>query len=1095
MRASREELSRREEALALSTTEAYRTASQGDDRGRGPHRSSGGQQAAVPSLAEAGDGVSLGVSGGGQGWTSGMQSVALGSPIREASPSSGGASGPRWGGAAVGGPGGGERRDSAGGAALRGGGGLLDVEARERQLEEWSNALAEQAEAMREQALKLETAYDRLREREAESLSSSKQTPPGGQHGDGGTEEAKTAAAAGGFPPLQPQKSGGAPSATAAAAAAAAAVASSSSSSPAVADGNTNGDGNAGHNVGAPVQQQHQPIESRQLEQETIRLSEKARELDAERRRLRLAAESADRERARAQAERQEASDSRRDAVALRVELERERTRLDAERGGLAAERSLLAAERGRLATERARSRRENDGNAAGGGGDGDGDENGDAAETAARKSERQGVAGASGSTPAGGGAAVGAREGIRFEGAGDGPAHRGEAAESEGFGARPAPASDTPPAGSAAAAGAEQSRPAHVSSRREISAGVIGGAHDTENGSSGAGAMASEDNAVGAPGPRAGNKPGRPAGLSHQVHEPGIAGTSRAGQDAPASVGSLEDAAGSVGRGDRVEGSAGDGEGSVEERGEARENGSSPRDSDRGQRRRDDDDGAEAGDEPPRPDHRSADTRATLRGDRNREGRGARRSDVPPPSIASVRRRLQGAGGLRRGEGNTADFSDDDSSSAVATPVRRRSGAAAAAAAVGRSESLGNSSNSAEALRPYPHSGSSSGRGHALSRGQSHRPVPEDPFLAQLHARLAGADHTLRQSLGRREALLSRFGADGSSVAPTSEGDTSDQNAHSPASVTVSLDAAAASSSSSPPDGAERREGGDGVARSDDGSGSGLESSPDTDTRGGRFGYTGRGARGGGGRRAPRRAELGGGNAGGVQRRQRSRLAPVVVVPTSETMTSVSGTTMSPARGNASAADAFSTPSAVRFDGRGARSGAGESQTGAVAGAGYRRQAGRDTDDTEAEKENLRELMLALGADDVHDGDGDGDGDGEAGRGHRAGVEERRGERNRDGSGIVVEDTADGAGVYEEEHRDEDEHRHEEERRRRGGGDAASPSSAAAAAPTGEADAGGRDTLMSSVRARNEDISSRLQDMSLQVCFVSVLGSFTTCA
>ncbi|CAN0542769.1 unnamed protein product, partial [Ectocarpus sp. 12 AP-2014] len=98
----------------------------------------------------------------------------------------------------------------------------------------------------------------------------------------------------------------------------------------------------------------------------------------------------------------------------------------------------------------------------------------------------------------------------------------------------------------------------------------------------------------------------------------------------------------------------------------------------------------------------------------------------------------------------------------------------AAAAAAGGRSPI---SSPSLSSLGSPPLAGT--GRGGQL--GQAHRPVPADSFLARLHARLAGADHTLRQSLGRREALLSRFGTDGSSsVAPTSEGDTSDQNGRS---------------------------------------------------------------------------------------------------------------------------------------------------------------------------------------------------------------------------------------------------------------------------------------------------------------------------
>lgn len=1104
LQASRAELSRREEALALSTTEAYRTAFQGDDRA--PHRSSGGRQAAVPSPGVAGDGVSPGVSRGGQGWTSGMQSLTLGSPIREASPSSHVASGPSWGGAAVGGPGEGESRDIAAAPDTRrepsAHWGQLDVEARERQLEEWSNALAEQAEAMREQALRLETAYDRLREREAES-SSSQQAPPKGQHGCGGAQETKIDVG-GGPPPPQHQRSGSShervpdiavpPSAAAAGAAAAASV---------VADGSNNGD--ASHDVGESNHQQ--PIESRQLEQETVRLAEKARELDAERRRLRLAAESADREHARAQAERQEASDARRDAAALRVELERERTRLDAEKGGLAAERSLLAAERGRIATERARSRRENDGNVA----------SGDAAVTtrkAAQLRSEKGVGGTSGLSPAVGDAGeaaglAGTREGNRFAGPSDTDTRAGEGVDSHGFGAHPAPDSATTPVGFAAASGAEPPRPADLFIRREISAGGSGGTGEAETSSPRAAATKTEAKPGDEPASRAGFMPGRPAvqpqelapsatpvvrQLSSQlVQEPGVARASGSGQGTPATRDSREGGTGSVGGSDSVGGPAGDRAESVEEQGAVRatENDSSPRSSEPGQRRRDDDDDDGADAEPPRSDRRSGGTRTALQGVRSRENREARRVNAsPPPSIASVRRRLQGAGGSRRGgrgEHDTADSSDDDSSSSAATPVRRRSESAAGAAAAGRS---GNRSNSVEPLplRSSPRSGS--GRGRALGHGQSHRSIPEDPFLAQLHARLAGADHTLRQSLGRREALLSRFGGtDGSSVAPTSEGDTSDQNAnaHSSASVAVSLDAdAAASSSSSPPDGAERRGADDGVARSDRGSGLGLESSPDTDTRGGRFGYTGRGARGGGQRRVLRRAEHENGHGRAVQRRQQSGLAPAVVMPASEPMTPVSGT-MSPARRNTSAAEAFSTPSAARGVAREARSGAGAGagEGASQNGAGYRRQAGSDTDDTEAEKENLRELMLALGADDMHDGavdgDEDGDGDDEGRRGHPGTVEESRGERSRDGNTSAadgIEDTVGDPGAFEEEqeHGYAYERRHEEERRR--GGDAASTTAAA----TGEADAGGGNTLMSSLRAQNEDISSRLQDMSLQV-------------
>ena len=1099
VRASRAELSRREEALALSSAEVYRTACQDDDRD--PRRSSGvapGEQQAASSPAVVGDGggASLGVSGGGQGWASGMQSLGLGSPIREASSSSRG-EGLSWGGEAVGGPD--ESRDTAAVvAAIRGAsvahGEILDVDARERQLEEWSNALAEQAGAMREQAQRLETAYDRLREKEAE-LSSSK--PAAEEQRGGGQEESKNSAGDGlGLPPPQP-RSGSSHTASRGGILDPGGVTAPpfAATAAAVADGNTSS------NAGAPGQR---PPESRQLEQETVRLAEKAKELDAERRRLRLAAETADREHARAQAEQQEASDARRDAAALRVELERERIRLDAERGGLAAERSLLAAERGRLATERARSRRENEDKAGGG----------DAAETARRATrpriEQQGADWAVGSAGAGGSAGeamdlTGACEGVHVAGANDSAARGGEGAVSEGFGARPESVSSANPPGVAATAGAEQPRPADPLSRPEIGLDTGGsdGEDEAETGSPRTGATSAGTNPVKEPASRAGNVPEtapQPREVvasaspvvrqlsSELVRESGVATatTSASVQDATATRGSREGLTGSIGGSGDFGASEGGRAESVGEQGAVNEN-DSARASQPERRRRDGDGDGDGHAGPPKSDRRITGASTTLHAGRSREDREAQRASAPPPSIASVRRRLHGGGGSNRrggrGENGAADSSDDDSSSA-ATPVRRRPGVPAAGAAAGRSGSRG---DSLEPLRSSPRSGS--GRGRAVALGHTHRPVPEDPFLAQLHARLAGADHTLRQSLGRREALLSRFGTDGSSVAPTSEGDTSDQNAHSSASVGLSSLDAAASSSSSPADGAERRGtvdtsgGGNEAARNDRGSGSGVESSPETDTRGGRFGYTGRGARGPGGGeiRAPRRAQHG--NGGGVKRRQQSRLAPAaVVVPASETLTSVSGA-MSPPRGNASEADVFSTPSAVHSVARSAHSGARQGESG----AGYRRQAGSDTDDTEAEKENLRELMLALGADDdEHNGAGagDGGGDGEAGRGRGAGVEESRTERSRDGNVSAATDGEEDAVGDRDAYGDRRQigRGHEEERNR--GGDSGS------GAPTGEADAGGGDTLMSSLRAQNEDISSRLQDMSLQVKASQYLAS-----
>ncbi|CAN0485163.1 unnamed protein product [Ectocarpus sp. 8 AP-2014] len=98
---------------------------------------------------------------------------------------------------------------------------------------------------------------------------------------------------------------------------------------------------------------------------------------------------------------------------------------------------------------------------------------------------------------------------------------------------------------------------------------------------------------------------------------------------------------------------------------------------------------------------------------------------------------------------------------------------------------------------------------------------------------------------------------------------------------------------------------------------------------------------------------------------------------------------------------------------------------------------------------------MLALGAVDVCDGDGDASAEDDEG-GRRHGV----------GDGVEAEDEAGHVSA--------------------GRGDVVSVSDGydgdhVIAAATGEADAGGGNTLMSSVRAQNEDISSRLQDMSLQ--------------
>lgn len=1029
LRASRAELSLREEALALSLSTAgvgARAVSQehpGSVREEDPTRSSvakGLQQAT--SAAAVAAGISLGVSEG-QGWAPGLQSLALGSSIREASPSSQGV-GFSWGGTA-GGPG-----DSRGTSAAvkkesrmhvqgRGVHGGVDVEARERQLEEWSNALAEQAGAMREQALRLEAAYDQLRERETDS--SLRHQKPDGQHGGSGGPNSGDAKAedtvAGGIPQQnntarvvarEEQQRSGKPSSPPPAGA---------PPPPAAVSGDAIGE--ARDSVGV-----RQQVESRQLERETVRLAEKGRELDAERHRLKLAAEVADREHARAQVERREASEARKDAAVLRIELERERTRLDAEKGGLAAERSLLAAERGRLATERARSRRE-DGDLAGTG-------TTVAREPVQTRTETHvAIKGPAETSVDGVGEAAGPTGlpvNVRFVEASDNVA-RGEIRQEGSYQGGPDPSPTMPALDASATVGVYQHKPADLPSGEAIGVGGIDRAADKPKADSPRTETAGERRPVEDLTSRGETTPERPAARAQEsttstppvarqlgsdlAHESGYAEAAVLGRDTPPPRRSEGHASGKIG-----------GNGlSVGEEGAAA---------------------------------------TAVHGGRSSVESEVRR--ISAPSVASVRRRLQGGGGRRwgGGGGDEVDYSDEDSSPPAVTPVRRRPGAATAAAAVAARRSA-SSSPSLERSRAPPLG--ASGRGQALGQIRHRRPVPEDPFLAQLHARLAGADHTLRQSLGRRQAVLSRFGTDGSSVALTSEGeDTSDQNAHSAASLDASPEATG-SSSSSPLDGTGRQ----GTATKDSGGGAGaggvvrgdlglgLESSPDTDSRGGRFGYSGvRGAgraRGRGRGRIQRRAEPGEQGDGRLQSRPdpAAAVVPASIAPTSGTV--------SPPRQYATAVAAgVHTPS------KRVHSSAGESNWRA-SGGGYRR-AGSDTDDTEAEKENLRSLMLALGAADMDDASGDAGGEGERGQGARVEDGDRRSEGDYDdGAAEPVED------VISHGH---DSHEHADERH--------SDGDAEAAASAGEADAGGGNTLVSSLRAQNEDISSRLHDMSLQV-------------
>lgn len=302
------------------------------------------------------------------------------------------------------------------------------------------------------------------------------------------------------------------------------------------------------------------------------------------------------------------------------------------------------------------------------------------------------------------------------------------------------------------------------------------------------------------------------------------------------------------------------------------------------------------------------------------------------------------------------------------------------------------------------------------------------------------------------------------------------------------------------------------------------MESSPPSETRT-RFGYTGRGA-------TPDRVQPRTGD------RWESRFA-TVVPPADSTMSPASGALSTPspmtnqlgalegdrraaaaapvvARHDAGAAEEKGSerpPVRLSFPGAGqsGRRGAGVAASSASGGRrGGRPQssaaaeaaaaaAASDTDDTEAEKENLRELMRALGGDESANDANDA---GRARDERQEGEEEQEQEEERWSAGFPREtDSAPaGAGGFSP---DGDSWGTEPEMRhvgaggvsrdgegmvggdtRRGGTDVVAAAGAAAAAIAGEADAGGGDTLLSSLRAQNGDISSRLRDISLQVSY-----------
>lgn len=1001
---------------------------------------------------------------------------------------------------------------------------VSDIEVREQQLNEWSSALAEQAGAMEEQASRLESAYDQLRKREQ---SGSAQTSGNegaritGKWGEGMVEdiisnvEGDARSVTSDEVPRGPELS---LPATAPGAEASTAALFTINTEPSTA---TSGANNA-QSTNDVAQQADVDGGGRRLEKEALRLAEKERELEAQRRRLVLDADAATRAQARAKAERKEAADARHDATTLRLELEKERTKLDAEKGGLEAEKSLLAAERGRLATESARIRRE-DGlargsvNATVGGAGGvqdvdrdtllplaataagDPDADGDATENPSKLEDMPALDS---------GLVSHAREG----------GGEGEATQTSGSDvADEAPAQlpkDAPPATPTAPSAAIPvtrpilSNPAGPQDRGRHGADSEGVEIEAVSG------QASEMHVV------AGVS--TPASLvrqrdksEHTVftkpysrHSPSDMEDETAHDEPP-----RDDEAGSHGGG--VGGPAGAHVGAAStlavEGNTAPQSthilnssqASSPRAFESQGRR-----------EKAVP-HVQRHGRKSVRQTGYRPSEVDEDARVGHPTVESIRRRLHAGAG--RGRRREADMDSSEEPSTVARTVRRRQSAKSKCPSLGPSRSSPFASSRLvvvgtpayqdpddceSSLRASPRSsrvptldpqlhedGTPAISRPALSRTAAAAAAAaiaarEDPFLAQLHARLAGADHTLRQSLGRRQALLNRFGLGGSSVGRTSEGETSDF----PSASADASPQATASAASSPEDviAARRRSGlatartpagGDGDVRT------ALGSSPDRDARR-RFGFTGAAE-------TPRRG------ATRKQGERRQSPSPIVVPPGSATSTS----------GALASRDATEFDEGLRAQGqvvvdedeRDWLRSVARDQTNSRSASERRRGVGprssargaattaaSDTDDTEAEKENLRDLMRALGA---AEGKRDGAVEGGNDYGHEeienyAGhADETAGSTSTPRRNSVpenydapVESNVSTSGVGESKREREEAY----------GGDGSG--NGAGMTATGEADAGGGNTLMSSLRARNEDISSRLQDISLQVSSVRIL-------
>ena len=942
-----------------------------------------------------------------------------------------------------------------GGSGSRG-----NIQARERELEAWSKALGEQASAMKEQALMLETAFDQLREREARGHDA-----PGDAEDRDGNDRVEESREEKVPPREQTVEDDGRQQrilATPIAAATEHEVTAAPTSTPTVTAARAPAANPGWEMSGGEASRQ------RELEQETVRLAEKARELDAERRRLAVAAETAERDQSRAQRERKEASEARKDAAKLRLELERERVRLEAEKGGLAAERSLLAAERGRLATEKARALRE----------------------------ESQAVM-----TGSSGNGRVDPRNVLPSAGTASADDSRGEEVPPRSspqvtFASRTR--LDYEGRESRSAGGPEDGRnPTNLqrpaSSKHEVISGAGRPRRSTDTSSAvfhsqsleasvedcserDAGAPRHSSDVVAEPvvldfassGPSLESRPhGVTVGLGHPLRAPS-AGASAPQQRDEGGSRTVQTLAADLAAESTSEEKKHSSDDPLEEKGlrPAARSLSPVRGHVHGRQES--------------PQNKRTSRKTPRRGVATRSTR---------PTVESVRRRLH----VQR----TAD--DDNrggsSDSSVDSPPAARASWRRAPAGGASSSSGGSSIPAVRAARSSPSLTGGPGQKKRASRTESSTApvsaqgmsaVPsigrvskftaaaaagaiaarEDPFLAQFHARLAGADHIFRQSLGRREALLSRFGHAGSSIGP-SEGETSDFPS---GSVDVSPETKA-SDSSSPADALRQRSP---TTPANVGSGGtestgevvGATAAREDTTEKSRFGFTG-------GLRTPHRP----------QREERGQApAPHVAAVLPE----VSLETESATPGRSQRGPASTDPSASRTEQSRksksksaettrsreghvplAREEHGQSARVVAPGKGRDREreaatAASDTDDTEAEKENLRELMLALGA--VEDGN------------PNASERSLYGQEGKEEVSVNP--------VYRPWSQDGRRDTVEEGKRSHDSSPRGSPSGNTQTGDeaAGEADAGGGNTLMSSVRAQNEVIVSRLYDMSLQV-------------